>query len=312
MSDLLLGITMGDPAGIGPEIIAATLQARQEYAYRVIIFGDADMLARTSLMSMPCQVIAVSTLGEDMIAGMPNDATRRAQMAYLEMATKAALHREIAGLVTAPMCKSGAQKVGFEFQGHTDYLAECFGVTDVVMMFLGASINVALVTTHIPLAMVSQHLSIARVVNTINKVSSFLCRTIEKPRIGVLGLNPHAGEQGLFGDDEARVIIPGINQAKQENQTCVIEGPLVPDVAFRFTDKYDAFVAMYHDQALIPLKLLDFDSAVNLTLGLPIVRTSPDHGVGYDIAGKGIARPHSFTAAFDLAIQIIDDDNAVQ
>ena len=312
MSDLLLGITMGDPAGIGPEIIAATLQARQEYAYRVIIFGDADMLARTSLMSMPCQVIAVSTLGEDMIAGMPNDATRRAQMAYLEMATKAALHREISGLVTAPMCKSGVQKAGSAFQGHTGYLAECFGVTDVVMMFVGASINVALVTTHIPLALVSQQLSIARVVNTINKVSSFLCRTIEKPRIGVLGLNPHAGEQGLFGDDEARVIIPGINQAKQENRTCVIEGPLVPDVAFRFTDKYDAFVAMYHDQALIPLKLLDFDSAVNLTLGLPIVRTSPDHGVGYDIAGKGIARPHSFTAAFDLAIQIIDDDNAVQ
>jgi len=219
--------------------------------------------------------------------GAPDDRSGAAQVGYLEAAVAAAARGELAGLATAPISKTWARRAGFAFPGHTELLASRLGARDVVMMFAGPKLRVALATTHVPLAEVARALTTARVRTTIELLATALARefAIAAPRIGVVGLNPHAGEGGLLGVEDADVIAPALTPAIAGT---TLAGPLVPDSAFRelAAGRYDAVVAMYHDQGLIPVKLIDFDEAVNVTLGLPIVRTSPDHGTAYDIAAR--------------------------
>ncbi|MGE3459746.1 MAG: 4-hydroxythreonine-4-phosphate dehydrogenase PdxA, partial [Kofleriaceae bacterium] len=229
-----------------------------------------------------------------------------AQVGYHAAAVAAAARGERAGLVTAPISKSWVNRAGFAFPGHTEMLAARLGAPDVVMMFAGPRLKVALATVHVPLAEVARVLTTARIRKTLELVVAALVRDfgIQAPRVGVVGLNPHAGEDGLLGVEERDVIAGALSPLSP----ATIVGPLVPDAAFRsaLQGHHDALIAMYHDQGLIPVKLIDFDDAVNMTLGLPIVRTSPDHGTAYDIAGRGIARATSMQRALALAIEIVD------
>jgi 4-hydroxythreonine-4-phosphate dehydrogenase len=270
------------------------------------------VLARAGGSSLGVTLDEVTTLdlaaGEATL-GAPDRACGAAQVAYLEAALTAARAGELAALVTAPISKTQAKAAGFAFPGHTELLAERLGAREHAMAFFGPKLRVVLATIHHGLAQVPRVLDEAAVARAVFLGGSALARHfgLARPRIGVLGLNPHAGEGGLFGDEEARVIVPGAAHGKQRlaelGIDATVDAPLVPDAAFR--QRYDLFVAMYHDQGLIPVKLLDFEDAVNVTLGLPIVRTSPDHGVAYDIAGRGVARHGSFAAALRLAAEML-------
>jgi 4-hydroxythreonine-4-phosphate dehydrogenase len=319
-----LGITLGDPAGIGPEIVAAALAALGEEARaRVVIYGDREPLergARAVGVSLPAGLVVVGDgAGAAAVPGRPDERSGAAQVGYLEAAVAAAARGELAAIATAPISKTWAKRAGFAFPGHTEMLAARLGAPHVVMMFAGPRLKVALATVHVPLADVPRVLTTASLRRTIELVAAALVRDfrIAAPRLGVVGLNPHAGEGGLLGDDEARVIAPALSplidlraasgaaarSTSADLAGVTLHGPLVPDAAFRdaLHGRYDALVAMYHDQGLIPVKLVDFDDAVNVTLGLPIVRTSPDHGTAYDIAGRGVARAGSMQRAIELA-----------
>jgi 4-hydroxythreonine-4-phosphate dehydrogenase len=301
-----IGITLGDPAGIGPEITAATLAAAPpELRARIVVFGDRAPLARAAhamRVELPELELRGDGTGDTATAGAPDERTGAAQVGYLEAAVAAARAGELAAIVTAPISKTWAKRAGFAFPGHTELLAARLGVADVAMAFFGPKLRVVLATIHLPLAEVARTLTTARVRRTIELLADALTRDlgIAAPRIGVLGVNPHAGEGGLLGREDLEVIAPACTPYR----TATVDGPLVPDAAFRDAlpgGRFDALVAMYHDQGLIPVKLVDFDDAVNVTLGLPIVRTSPDHGTAYDIAGRGVARATSMRRALALA-----------
>ena len=309
-----IGITMGDPSGIGPEIVARALAAASvELRRRLVVYCDRCVLERgadLAGLALPAEVELVDrgelTL-EQAPLGHPSGRGGLAQVAYLEAAIDAARAGDIAGLVTAPISKSTARAAHFEWSGHTEFLAARLDASRVAMMFVGPRLKVVLATTHMPLMAVSAALTIDRVAGVTLMGVEALRRDfgLERPRVGVLGLNPHAGEAGLFGQEEQTVIGPAIDLCRRRlGDTAELSGPLVPDAAFR--QSFDLLIAMYHDQGLIPVKLLDFEQAVNLTLGLPIIRTSPDHGVAYDIADKGVARPASFQAALDLCVRLVD------
>ncbi len=281
----------------------------------LLVYGDSGILTRAAAaMNLhppdPRRIRNVTQLAlGDVVPGQPNLCSGRAQVAYLAAATEAACAGKIDALVTAPISKEWAARAGFAFPGHTEYLADATGVSDFAMMLAGPQLRVVLVTIHVGIQAMLGLLTPERIARTVVLTANDLQRrfAIARPRIAVAALNPHAGEAGQFGDEEARVILPGIEIARQTLlQTgcdAVLTGPHVPDVVFRQAadGRFDAVVAMYHDQGLIPIKLLHFDNAVNVTLGLPFARTSPDHGTAYDIAGSGTVRPHSFLAAIDLA-----------
>jgi 4-hydroxythreonine-4-phosphate dehydrogenase len=303
---------MGDPAGIGPEIIVAALHRSPSWLSKCVIFGDVEPLeraARSLDVKLPNVTVRcpISRGGAEIVAGQPSVDSGAAAVAYLDAATTAVLEGECAAIVTAPLAKQWAQQAGFSFAGHTEYLAHRCNAHDVVMMFVGPRLKVALVTVHRPLRDVAQSLSVARIARVCELVDESMRRdfAIVQPRIAVVGLNPHAGENGTIGDEEQRIIAPGMLAATACHH---LLGPWVPDVAFRLAldGAADALIAMYHDQALIPVKLIDFDDAVNVTLGLPIVRTSPDHGTAFDIAGTGRARATSMMAAIDLAFRMVE------
>jgi 4-hydroxythreonine-4-phosphate dehydrogenase len=312
-----IGITLGDPSGIGPEIVArAVTDLPAALRQRLVIFGDRAILARactSSAAAAACAALAcpldTGLVPGDAPPGTPTGAGARAQLDYLEAAAAAAVRGEIAALVTAPVSKTQLVRVGFPFPGHTEFLAARCGVSEVAMMFAGPELNVVLATVHVPLAEVPRRLDADRIARVVELGAAALVRDlgVSRPRIGVVGLNPHAGEGGLFGTEEATCIAPAIAACRRSlGDAVTIEGPLVPDAAFRQAarshgHRHDLLVAMYHDQALIPVKLIDFDLAVNVTLGLPFVRTSPDHGVAYDIAGSGRASARSFARALELA-----------
>jgi 4-hydroxythreonine-4-phosphate dehydrogenase len=306
-----LGITLGDPTGIGPEIVAATLAyASPEQRARCIVFGDRAPLERAAHVlgvSLPPDVdMRGDGLGDAAEPGHPDERAGAAQVGYLEAAVAAAARGELAAIVTAPISKTWARRGGFQFLGHTEMLADRLDSHDVAMFFVGPKLKIALATVHRPLVEVVLELSTERIRRVVELVTESLVRdfAITQPRIGVVGLNPHAGEDGLLGDEDAEIIAPALEPACEP---AALFGPLVPDAAFRdhLHGRYDALVAMYHDQGLIPVKLIDFDESVNVTLGLPIVRTSPDHGTAYDIAGKGVARATSMQAALALAFDMI-------
>ncbi len=304
-----LAITLGDPAGIGPEIVAATLAAAPEAVRRrIVVYGDRDPLergARAIGVALPRELAVIGDgLGDRAVSGAPDERTGAAQVGYLESAVAAAGRGELAAIVTAPISKTWARRAGFAFLGHTEMLASRLGAPDVVMLFVGPRLKVALATVHVALADVARTLTTAGLRTTIELVARSLAGdfAIREPRIGVVGLNPHAGEGGLLGAEDRDVIAPALGALPPARLT----GPLVPDAAFRelAAGRYDALVAMYHDQGLIPVKLIDFDEAVNVTLGLPIVRTSPDHGTAYDIAGTGRARSISMQRALAVAVEL--------
>jgi len=280
------------------------------------VFGDESVLLHAAAamgVPAPTRVVAVTRDAAGASPpGRPNAAGGAAQVAYLEAATSAVLDGSCAALVTAPISKAWAQTAGFAFPGHTEYLAARAGVTSFAMMLAGPSLRVVLATTHEPLARVPQLLTAPRIAEVAVLAAQALVRDfgLARARVAVAGLNPHAGEGGRFGDEEVRLVAPAIAAARARlaagSLAAEVTGPHVPDVVFRKAARgdFDAVVALYHDQGLIPLKLLHFDDAVNVTLGLPFVRTSPDHGTAYDLAGSGRARPHSFLAALDLAARL--------
>jgi 4-hydroxythreonine-4-phosphate dehydrogenase len=308
-----IGISLGDPAGIGPEVVVRALAARP--GVDAVIFGDQGVLARAAervgvAAPQRARVRAVTELAPgEVVPGQPGAASARAQLAYLTAATDAALAGEIAALVTAPISKDWIAQAGFDHPGHTEYLAARAGTTEFAMMLAGPALRVVLATTHVALRDVASRLRPDDIASAIFLAARALDRQfgIARPRVAVAGLNPHAGEQGRFGDEERRLVEPAMAAARVRlagaGITAEITGPCVPDAVFRQAalGGFDAVVALYHDQGLIPVKLLHFDEAVNITLGLPFVRTSPDHGTAYDIAGTGKARPDSFLAALDLA-----------
>jgi 4-hydroxythreonine-4-phosphate dehydrogenase len=307
-----LGISLGDPAGIGPEVVVRALAQRP--TLNAVIFGDRGVLARTAAalgLPMPDHTRDVSRLSpEAVIAGRPNQASAEATVAYLAAATDAVMRGEIGALVTAPISKEWVARAGFEFPGHTEYLAAAAGIDDYAMMLAGPQLRVTLATIHMALRDVARVLTPETIARVVRLTARSLRDSfgISRPRVAVAGFNPHAGEAGRFGDEEARLVQPGIALAttmlERDGVAAEVTGPHVPDAVFRqaAAGGFDAVVALYHDQGLIPVKMLHFDDAVNVTLGLPFVRTSPDHGTAYDIAGTGRARPDSFLAALDLAV----------
>jgi 4-hydroxythreonine-4-phosphate dehydrogenase len=331
-----LGLTLGDPTGIGPELWIKTLLSEYphpEQLAQFVFFADPHVLLRTAEtlgkesewrgLSQHLRVEPVTELrAQDSVPGKPNPQSGKAQVSYLQAAVQAAKRKEIDGLCTGPLHKASALSAGFPFPGHTDFLAAELAAKNrqVVMMLAGKTLRVALCTTHIPLREVSSNLSVSRIVSTLLTTVDALALDFgeRSPVVYVLGLNPHAGEHGHLGDEEARLIQPAIHRvlsdpSLHDGRNVRVVGPLVPDVAFRHVLRAHkgqtippTFVAMYHDQGLIPLKLLDFDSAVNVTLGLSVVRTSPDHGTAHDIAGQGIAEPASLQAAVRMCLEQVE------
>lgn len=277
----VIGYTLGDQAGIGPEVIRKALAALPDDAeYRLI--------------------------GEEInaIPGTPTTETAQAAFEHLELAAAALKAGTIDAVVTAPVYKEGLHKVGFPFPGQTEFFADRLGISDFAMCLTGRRLTVVLATTHVALADVPRILSTAELVRIGALLCRFLRRTgISRPRLALAGLNPHNGEAGAFGDEESRLIAPAAERLQKLLPWADITGPCVPDCVYRDAagGQFDGILAPYHDQALIPLKLLDFDNAVNVTIGLPRLRVSPDHGTAFGIAGKGIAGAASTIRAFELA-----------
>jgi len=311
---MAIGITLGDPAGIGPEVVAAALAATSDEVRRdVIVFGDRDVLARAArAVGVPLDdALAYEGMTiAGVVPGQPDERTGVAQVAWLEDAIAAARAGRVDALVTAPISKTWAKRAGLGFPGHTELLAARLGAADVAMTFVGPKLVVALATVHLPLAAVAAALDVPRIVAVGVLLARSLLDDLARPapvRIGVVGLNPHAGEGGLLGSEEGAIIAPAVAAlAARLGDAAIVSGPLIPDAAFRdaLEGRYHGLVAMYHDQALIPVKIVDFELAVNVTLGLPIVRTSPDHGTAYDLAGTGRARWASTSAALTLAVSM--------
>jgi len=279
-------------------------------ACRPLIFGDARLLAEAARrlgMAADWPVVDLRGATEELLfAGRASREGGEACLRYLHAAAEAVRNGEADALVTAPINKEAIGLAGCPFGGHTDLLADLCCAPHHVMMLAGGPLRVALVTHHVPLAAVSARLTTDDIVTTARIAHESLCRYFDlpAPRLAVCGLNPHASDGGRFGHEEADVIEPAIAALRQEGIQA--QGPVPPDTCFlrAVRGEFDAVVAMYHDQGLIPLKLLAFDEAVNVTLGLPIIRTSPDHGTAYDIAGKGVASPASMIAAILLAARM--------
>jgi 4-hydroxythreonine-4-phosphate dehydrogenase len=278
-------ITLGDPAGIGPEVIDLALASGKLPAgFEFAVLGDRSAG----------------------IPGKPDARSATEALAALDQAVAELKQGTADAVVTGPVSKEGLQSVGFPFPGQTEYLADAFGVADFGMLLTGQTLTVGLATIHEPLARVPALLTVESIRLIGMLTAGFLKRCgITSPRIAVAGLNPHAGENGAFGDEETRLIAPAI-RLLNESGAAIFSGPAVPDAVFRDAaqGKHDAVIAMYHDQGLIPLKLLDFENAVNVTLGLPKPRTSPDHGTAFAIAGKNQADPSSMIAAIRLACEL--------
>jgi 4-phospho-D-threonate 3-dehydrogenase / 4-phospho-D-erythronate 3-dehydrogenase len=327
MEKPLIAITMGDPSGAGPEVIAKAL-AKPEVRElcRPLVLGDPAVMKRALAITgvplrleMPGEgqlpryfeqgVIYLHSLSSlasaDMEFGRPSQAAGDAAFRYIKAAARLCLAGEAAAMTTAPISKEALNRAGHKYPGHTELLAELTGAGEFVMMLAGDKLRVTLVTIHEALAAVPGLVTFNKVLSTIRITHRDLHRYFKKnPRLAVLALNPHCGEGGLFGKEEECVIKPAVAAAREEGIDAV--GPLSADTLFHFAAKgeYDAVVCMYHDQGLIPLKLLHFDDGVNVTLGLPIIRTSVDHGTAYNLAGTGTASAASMLAAIRMAARM--------
>jgi 4-hydroxythreonine-4-phosphate dehydrogenase len=320
---------MGDPAGIGPEITVRAWNALRSSGPAFMVIGDAVSLSSApGGGSAPVESVADAQealrvfsralpvldipLQSPVIAGHPSSAHAGQIVRWIETGVGLALSGQVSGLVTAPIAKAPLYEAGFRFPGHTEFLAELVsdqphdGARGPVMMLAAAGLRVTLATIHIPLSAVPEALSIEKIVTTGLVTAQALRRDfgIISPRLAVAGLNPHAGEAGTIGREEVTVIGPAVRALRDLGVEAF--GPASADTLFHPEARatYDAALCMYHDQGLIPVKMLDFHGGVNVTLGLPIVRTSPDHGTAFDIAGRGLARADSLIAAIRMASDI--------
>ena len=327
----VLGLTMGDPAGIGPEICLRALQEKAVLARCVpVLFGDASVLRRVAKKGEQfCRVVSLaefegaSAIAESLVVdcaaidvakiepGKISAACGRAGYIYIERAIAAALAGKIAGVVTAPIHKESLSLSGVKSPGHTEIFTALSGAKRSCMMLYSDKITVSMVTTHIGYHEVPGKLSVERVFNVIELTAETMRRILRRePQLGVCGLNPHAGEHGLFGNREEETCVePAVKLARERG--IQVEGPLVPDAAFTLNvrKKFDAIVTLYHDQGHIPFKMLAFDTGVNITLGLPIIRTSVDHGTAFDIAWQGKADPTSLFSAIRVAADLAQKEN---
>ena len=315
-----LAVSIGDPAGIGPEIVAAAWDARHR-AGLPPFFAIGDARAVAAVWDGP--IITLTEPGEaaaafahglplvqvddpgDLVPGDANLAGARCALDSLEIAVGLARNGFAGGIVTGPVSKAQLYAIGFNYPGQTEFVAERCGIaaSNAVMMLAGPSLRTVPITVHTPFAEVARLLTIDLIIAKARITARALCRDfgIERPRLAFAGLNPHAGESGTLGREEIDIIRPAVEMLLAEN--ILVHGPLAADSMFHADARshYDAALCMYHDQALIPLKTLHFDDGVNVTLGLPIVRTSPDHGTAFGIAGKGIANPRAMIAAIAMA-----------
>lgn len=326
----IIGISCGDINGIGPEIIIKTLSDNRilEHCTPVIFASNKVINFYKKSFSeinfyyqnikefnriATKQVNIFNCWEEDVVIspGQLNEAGGKYAILSLQTAVAALKQKQVDGLITAPIHKKNIQSSEFNYTGHTPYLKEVFGVSDVAMMLYAGNFRVALVTEHIPVGEIAKHITKEKIISKLKIVHQSLQQDfgIDKPRIAVLGLNPHAGDEGLIGTEEETIIKPAIKEAKNNN--ILVVGPFSADAFFARNnyDKFDAVLAMYHDQGLIPFKALASGDGVNFTAGLPAVRTSPDHGVAFDIAGKDKADTSSFLSSLFECIDIINRRN---
>lgn len=327
---------MGDPAGIGPEVVAKTLAGDSgkdvRSRVRLVVLGSYPVMEQMCLtLQLPCDVQRLDYLGNHtasddvihvldplpdplpaVIHGEISIANGHAQVAFIKEAVRLTMKGDLDAIVTAPITKAAMAMAGYDYPGHTELLAELTGVDssgrESGMMLIGGPFRIMFATTHTALRNLPSLIQVPTVMKAIRlaDVAGRELFGISRPRIGVAGLNPHAGEEGLFGMEEIQVITPAVEQSNTAGIDCA--GPFPADTLFQRASKgeFDVVVAMYHDQGLIPLKLLAFGQAVNITVGLPILRTSVDHGTAYDIAGKGMADPGSLIQAIYTASQILE------
>ncbi len=319
-----IGITMGDPTGIGPEIIIKLLSSKEVFQTCLpVVFGDSEILKETikrlgmdtcveiiedipeeRIHSQKVFLIPVSKLKVDSIQfGKPTKECGKAMVGYIEKAVQWVQRGRLDAITTCPINKRAINEAGYPFPGHTEFLAHLSGVSRVAMMFVGSKWKVVLVTTHLPLKEVSKRIKSNLILNIIQITEEGLRKYfgLSQPNIAVLGLNPHCGEEGLLGDEEEKEILPAIIEAK--SMGIKVEGPFPADSFFNLSGQsfFDAIISMYHDQGLIPVKMVDFREAVNFTLGRPFNRTSGGHGTAYEIAGKGVADHTNLLRAVVLA-----------
>lgn len=326
-----VAVTMGDPCGIGPELIIKVLSSLSLQNFcRPVVIGDLGALRRASkLLGLeprlkvvqdasdleedwdPCStpVVVTGDLNDtDLRYGNPSPSTCKAVIGYIEEAVRLALSQHVDALCTGPINKANLHSQGFPFPGHTEFLRELTGAPSVAMMLAGPRLRVSLATIHHALAAVPANLTQESIRETIVLTGEALYRDfgLHRVHVAVAGLNPHAGEGGRFGLEDEQIIRPAIESLKGR-YPFGLSGPFPPDTVFRraFEGEFDAVVAMYHDQGLIPVKLVHFHDAVNVTLGLPIIRTAVDHGTAYDLAGTGQAHPGSLFAATRLAAEMV-------
>ena len=317
-----MAVTMGDANGVGPEILLRRF-AGGMLDDSVVVFGDAAVLrtgaqrlglevdvrevaAPEEAMAGALNVVDAGLLSaSDLEPGKPSARVGGAGLVYAEQATRAALAGEVAGVVTLPLNKEATRAATPGFVGHTEFIAALCGVSEFAMMLVDEGVAVSHVSAHVPLAEAIRHVTPERVRTVVRLTHEALRRVVRNPRIAVCGLNPHAGERGMFGGEEAEIIAPAIEA--ERGRGIDVSGPYPADTVFYQAinnHRFDAIVCMYHDQGHAPMKLIAFESAVNVTIGLPIVRTSVDHGTAYDIAWQGKAFTHSLEAALHYAWQL--------
>ncbi|NWG01953.1 MAG: 4-hydroxythreonine-4-phosphate dehydrogenase PdxA [Syntrophaceae bacterium] len=323
-----IGITMGDPTGIGPEIIVKALSMGEPFQVcRPIVFGDCEVLSKAIRIQnlsvtlevideipekgyLPKKIFLFSPTQLNVASlrfGEPDRTCGAAMVKYIEEAVQKIQSGELDALTTCPINKQAMNKAGYSFPGHTELLAHLTGTAQVAMMFIGSKWRIVLATTHLPLKEVSKSITSNHILSILRLTHDGMKKYfgLPHPKIAVLGLNPHCGEEGLLGEEERREILPAIHEAKSNGMD--VEGPFPADSFFGVSKGrgVDVVVSMYHDQGLIPIKMCEFKEAVNFTLGLPFIRTSVDHGTAYEIAGKGLADPTNLIQAILTASNLL-------
>jgi len=330
----VIGITLGDFNGVGPELILKTLNDNRILKICIpVIYANYKLLARykkllnyteelnlhsiRSINEIQPKKINLLTCWEDdfeITIGQPSKESGKAAFLSLEKAVADALAGSVQALVTAPIDKKNIQQDGFQFAGHTEYLAERCGIKDNLMVMVSPTMKVALATGHVPVSQIASSITKERLTTKINILYRSLKADfgIQKPKIAILGLNPHAGESGMIGTEEITLLSPLIQELKDKG--LLIFGPYPADGFFgqHHYKKFDGVLAMYHDQGLTPFKALCFDEGVNFTAGLPFIRTSPDHGTAYDLAGKNLVAEESFRSAIFLACDLVKNKDLVK
>ena len=300
-----IGITLGDPGGIGPEVL---LKALERNSRRYTIFGSLKVLLyHAKQLKLPLDLSRLEIVNIDNISkpyfGAAPKISGQASMDYLDRAFKYFEEGRIDALVTGPIHKESWHASGYDYPGQTEYCAHKTGTTNYCMLMAGKKFRIALLSTHLSLKDALREVKQKRIVKMIKLIhSEFRLLGFKNPAIACAALNPHAGEKGAFGEEELREIEPALMEVRKNG--IPVEGPIAPEVVFRVAatkSSWDVILAMYHDQAMIPLKLLEFENSANVTLGLPLIRTSPDHGTAFDIAGRGVAHAGSMIFAMRLA-----------